>query len=73
MNNPLPCYQRYRCYRPFCSLSSNPRRIGNVSIEQHPLSRKLQANKDHFARAIGHFILVKVNPEAAWQMPEESA
>ncbi len=41
--------------------------------EQHPLSRKLQGDKDHFTRAFGNFILVKVNPEAAWQMSEESA
>jgi hypothetical protein len=41
--------------------------------EVHQVSPKLQAGIDGFARALGHLVLVKVDPEAARRMAEEVA
>ncbi len=40
--------------------------------EPRQVSPELQAGIDRFARALGHLILIKVDPEAARQMAEES-
>jgi hypothetical protein len=39
--------------------------------EPRQVSPELQAGIDHFAKALGHLILVKVNPEAARRMAED--
>jgi hypothetical protein len=45
------------------------------SLQKLPEPRQvppgLQANADRFVRAVGHLILVKVNPEAARLMAKE--
>jgi hypothetical protein len=41
--------------------------------EPRQVSPDLQAGIDRFAKALGHLILIKVDPEAARQMAEESA
>ncbi len=39
--------------------------------EVRQVSPQLQAGVERFAKAIGHMILIRVNPEAARQMAEE--
>jgi hypothetical protein len=41
------------------------------SPEVRQVSPELQAGIDRFAKALGHLILVKINPEAARQMAED--
>ncbi len=40
--------------------------------EPRQVSPELQAGIDRFAKALGHLILVKIDPEAARRMSEES-
>jgi hypothetical protein len=42
-------------------------------IEPRRASPEHQARVDRFAKALGHLILVKINPEAARRMAEEPA
>jgi hypothetical protein len=42
-------------------------------MQPAPVSPELQAGIDRFAKALGHLVLVKVNPESARQMAKESA
>ncbi len=39
--------------------------------EVHQVSPQLQARIDRFAKAIGHLILIKIDPEAARRMSED--
>jgi hypothetical protein len=48
------------------STPQKPAQVAQVSPE-------LQAGIDRFAKALGHMILVRVNPEAARRMSEDSA
>jgi hypothetical protein len=41
--------------------------------ESHQVSPQLQAGIDRFAKALGHMILVRIDPEAARRMSEVSA
>ncbi len=41
--------------------------------EVHQVSPQLQEGIDRFARALGHLILIKIDPEAACRMSEDPA
>ncbi len=42
-------------------------------MQPAPVSPELQAGIDRFAKALGHMILVRIDPEVARRMSEESA
>jgi hypothetical protein len=39
--------------------------------EVHQVSPQLQAGVEQFVKALGHLVLVKINPEAARRMSED--
>ncbi len=42
-------------------------------VQLAPVSPELQAGIDRFAKALGHMILVRIDPEAARRMSEDPA
>jgi hypothetical protein len=50
-----------------------PRPLPKKPIEPRQVSQELQTEIDHFAKALGHLIVMKIDPEAARRMAEDGS
>jgi hypothetical protein len=55
------------------AMKTKPKPAPKTPTEPRPVSAELQAGIDKFTKALGHILLVKIDPEAARRMSEDTA